>query len=72
MRSYILKKVVMAYGLLALAELLFPIFGRELFPSRLTVHAPQQGWRSVALDGNPMAVTGKANCIVPILYGSMI
>lgn len=65
----IIKRAVLSFVVLVLIGLLFSVFGRDMIPSRLTLYAPQQMWKSVSVDGNQVLVSGTSVQISPLSYG---
>ncbi len=68
MRKRKIVAIVLSCCLIAIAALLSPLFVREMVPSRLTVHAPPEGWRSITLD-NQRKSQAMPLVVSPIDYG---
>jgi len=68
MRKRKIAVIILVCGLIAVAAELSPLFPRVLVPSRLTVHAPPEGWRSITLDGGRVS-QAMPLVVSPIDYG---
>ena len=68
MRKRKIAAIILGCCTVAVAAVLSPVFVRDMVPSRLTVHAPAQGWRSVTLDGQRVS-RAMPMVVSPIDYG---
>ena len=68
MRKRKIAAIILICCLIPIVAVLSPLFPRVLGPSRLTVHAPPEGWRSIMLDGQRMS-QAMPMVVSPIDYG---